>query len=69
MKKLVKQFTAVLAAALVAVSAAGASVYADMEIEKEPYKKIWLKNDDGWRYFLSDGKAAAGKSYKIDGVV
>ncbi|MCH5347698.1 MAG: hypothetical protein J1E40_00115 [Oscillospiraceae bacterium] len=69
MKNLVKRFAAVLAAAMMTASAAGASVYADMEIEEEQYKSIWLKNDDGWRYFLSDGKAAAGKPYKIDGVV
>lgn len=66
MKNFASKLTAVLAAAVMTVSAAVVSVSADNETDTPKYTG-WVSDKNGWQY-LEDGVPYKGKPYKIDGI-
>lgn len=66
MKNLVSKLTAVLAATVMTVSAAGMAVSADTETDTPKYTG-WVSDKNGWQY-LSEGVPYKNKPYKIDGI-
>lgn len=70
MKNFANKLTAILAAAVMTVSAAGMSVSADTETDTPKYTG-WVSDENGWQY-LSEGVPYTSdyydESYSIDGV-
>lgn len=67
MKNLTKRLTAFLAAAVMTLSAAGMTSYA--EAGPLPYLTGWECGYKGWYYFYEADKEVRGQDYEIDGVL
>lgn len=66
MKKLTKQLSAILAAAVMTVSAAGTAAFALAPIPAD--FTGWVNGDKAWFYYTDDA-AVFGKNYEIDGIL